>query len=76
MWMNVQEYKTIKDKTTRLMEKQVLFEDKKVFFAPWYWNDDLIEQLLVFPNGEHDDRIDAMLLAMQQTNKSFFISAL
>jgi hypothetical protein len=32
--MAVQEYKTIKDKTTRLLEKQVLFEDKKVFFAP------------------------------------------
>jgi len=75
MWMAVQEYKTIKDKTTRLMEKQVLFEDKKVYFAPWYWNDKLIEQLLSFPNGEHDDRIDAMLLAMQSTNKSFFIWA-
>lgn len=75
LWMAVQEYKTIKDKTTRLMEKQVEFEDKKVFFAPWYWNDELIEQLLVFPNWEHDDRIDALLLAMQQANKSFFISA-
>jgi predicted phage terminase large subunit-like protein len=53
----------------------VLFEDKKVYFAPWYWNDTLIEQLLVFPNWEHDDRIDAMLLAMQQQNKSFFISS-
>lgn len=75
LWMAVQEYRTIKDKTTRLLEKQVLFEDKKVYFAPWYWNDTLIEQLLSFPNGEHDDRIDAMLLAMQQQNKSFFISA-
>ena len=75
LWMAVQEYRTIKDKTTRLLEKQVLFEDKKVYFAPWYWNDNLIEQLLAFPNGEHDDRIDAMLLAMQTQNKSFFISA-
>ena len=73
LWMATQEYKTIKDKTTRLMEKQVLFEDKKVFFAPWYWNDILVEQLLAFPNWEHDDRIDAMLLAMQQQNKSFYI---
>lgn len=75
LWMAVQEYRTIKDKTTRLLEKQVLFEDKKVYFAPWYWNDTLIEQLLTFPNWEHDDRIDAMLLAMQTQNKSFFISA-
>jgi predicted phage terminase large subunit-like protein len=59
-----------------LLEKQVLFEDKKVYFVPWYWNDKLIEQLLVFPNGEHDDRIDAMLLAMQQPTKTFFISTI
>ena len=32
--MSTGEYKTIKDKITRLMEKQSLFEDKKVFFAP------------------------------------------
>lgn len=75
MWMAVQEYKTIKDKTTRLMEKQMLFEDKKIFFADWYGNDKLVEQLLSFPNGEHDDRIDALLLSIQQTNKSFFISS-
>jgi hypothetical protein len=31
--MAVQEYKTIKDKTTRLMERQIDFEDRKVLFA-------------------------------------------
>lgn len=75
LWMATQEYKTIKDKTTRLMEKQMLFEDKKVFFADWFWNDKLIEQLLTFPNGEHDDRIDWMLLSFTTQNKSFFISS-
>lgn len=75
MWLAVQEYKTIKDKTTRLMEKQMLFEDKKVYFSPWYWNEKLVDQLLEFPNGEHDDRIDAMLLSYQITNKSFYIAA-
>lgn len=75
LWMATQEYKTIKDKTTRLMEKQVLFEDKKVYFAPGFWNEKLVDQLLEFPNWEHDDRIDAMLLSYQVQNKSFFISA-
>jgi hypothetical protein len=32
--MAVQEQKTIKDKTTRLMEKQILFEEHRVMFAP------------------------------------------
>ena len=74
--MAVQEYKTIKDKTTRLMERQIDFEDKKIYFAVNKWNDELIEQLLAFPNGEHDDRIDAMLLAMQKPNKKLFISSI
>jgi hypothetical protein len=30
---------------------------------------------LVFPNWEHDDRIDSMLFAMTEQNKSFFIWA-
>lgn len=76
MHMAVQEYKTIKDKTTRLMERQIDFEDKKIYFAVNKWNDELIEQLLAFPNGEHDDRIDAMLLAMQKPNKKLFISSI
>lgn len=74
--MAVQEYKTIKDKTTRLMERQIDFEDRKIYFAVNKWNDLLIEQLLAFPNGEHDDRIDAMLLSMQKPIKKLFISSI
>ena len=72
--MAVQEYKTIKDKTTRLMEKQIEFEDWNIYFAPTQWNDKLINQLLDFPNWEHDDRIDAMLLAMTKKENNFFIA--
>ena len=76
LWMAVQEYKTIKDKTTRLMEKQIEFEDWNVIFNTTPWNDKLINQLLEFPNWEHDDRIDALLLAMQTKEKKFFISSI
>ena len=73
MWLAVQEQKTIKDKTTRLLEKQVLFEEKRVYFAPW--NDDLIYELKSFPNAEHDDLVDSMLFTMQETRNKFFISS-
>lgn len=73
MWMAVQEQKTIKDKTTRLMEKQILFEEWRVYFAPW--NDELIYELKSFPNAEHDDMVDAMLFTMQETRNKFFISS-
>ena len=73
MWMAVQEHKTIKDKTTRLLEKQILFEEHRVIFAPW--NDDLIDELLTFPNGEHDDMVDSMLFTLQETRNKFFIAS-
>lgn len=74
MWMAVLEQKTTSDKTTRLMEKQILFEQWKVYFYTQNTSD-LVDELLTFPNWEHDDRIDAMLFSITDKNKSFFISA-
>lgn len=73
MGLAVQEQKTTKDKTTRLMEKQIDFEEHRVFFAPG--TEVLVDELLAYPNGEHDDRVDAMLFSMTDENKSFFISS-
>lgn len=73
MGLAVQEQKTTKDKTTRLMEKQILFEDHKIYFAPG--TEPLVDELLAYPNAEHDDRIDAMLFSITEPNKSFFISS-
>ena len=73
MWLAVQEQKTIKDKTTRLLEKQVLFEEHRIYFAPW--NDDLIDELKAFPNGEHDDMVDSLLFTLQETRNKFFIAS-
>lgn len=76
MWMATKEVKTHKDKTTRLMEKQFLFENLKVYFAQNPWCDLLIEELLSFPNVEHDDRVDSMLMALTDKWKKFFISTI
>lgn len=72
--MAVKPYKTIKDKVTRLLERQMDFEDKKIVF--WPQNDDAIKQLLEFPNGEHDDFVDAILLATSNVWSGFFISSI
>ena len=71
----VEEIKTTKDKTTRLLEKQILFEDKKIYFYPADTKE-LVEELLAFPNWEHDDRVDSFLFSITESNKSFFISSL
>ena len=57
-----------------LMEKQILFEEHRVIFAPW--NDDLIDELISFPNAEHDDMVDAMLFTLTETRNKFFITAI
>jgi len=35
---------------------------------------DLVEQLLQFPDTEHDDLVDAMVYSFRKTKKSFTIS--
>lgn len=74
MGMATKEVKTHKDKTTRLMEKQILFENLNVYIANNVGCDKLVDELLTFPNVEHDDRIDSMLFALTDKTKSFFIS--
>lgn len=48
-----------KDKVTRLREYEGCFDRGEVFFLPG--TDDGVEQLINFPNGEADDRVDAMV---------------
>ena len=54
----------------------ILFENLNVYFANNLWCDALIDELLAFPNVEHDDRIDSMLFGLTDKTKSFFISTI
>lgn len=73
--MATEETKTHKDKVTRLMEKQILFEDKRIYFRP-ETTTELVNELLEFPDWEHDDYIDSMLFWLYEREKKFFISSL
>ena len=73
--MATEETKTHKDKVTRLMEKQILFEDKRIYFKP-ETTTELVNELLEFPDWEHDDYIDSMLFWLYEREKKFFISSL
>ena len=75
MWMAVTETKTSRDKVTRLLEKQSLFEDWLVYFYPDKTRE-LVDELLQMPNWEHDDYVDSMLFSMMDTKQKFFISAI
>jgi predicted phage terminase large subunit-like protein len=53
------------DKVTRLYANQAQFESGSVHFpkvAPWL--DELISELLAFPNGRHNDQVDSISQAL------------
>ena len=52
-------------KIARTFGWQALAEDGRVFLIRGRWNDDFIEEACTFPNGPHDDQIDAVSLAVK-----------
>ncbi len=56
---------TSRDKLSRAWKLSALFEDGRVFLARTMH--DLVEQLLAFPQAEHDDLFDALDLAIGLT---------
>lgn len=65
---------TTKDKVTRFLKLSALFEAGKVHFRRGQM-DDLIEQLLLAPEGAHDDLVDALELAVSQPQPNLQLSA-
>ena len=43
---------------------------EKVYLAKGLWNADFIDELSVFPDGRHDDQVDAVSLAWEMTYKN------
>lgn len=61
-WMATREINPHKDKVTRLMEFEHDFEKGNIYFNPdWEWIQDLINEVIEFPNVLHDDRVDSMV---------------
>lgn len=48
------------DKLTRLAAVSPMIEAGKVLLFREKWNDLLVSELLSFPNGKHDDMVDAL----------------
>ena len=70
-WIATQAINTNKDKVSRLMEKEILFKSGKIHFLPW--TERLQEQLVVFPNGSHDDLVDAFLFSIYEESTVFLM---
>jgi len=75
MKMAVESISPHRDKVTRLMEYQSMFEDGKIFFNT-NGTKDLGDELLAMPWGKYDDMVDSMVYSIHGKKNKFFISAL
>lgn len=63
--MSVIPYKVVNDKVARTNAVLPIIEGGRVFLpeeSPWL--DDFIDEAVSFPNGNHDDQVDAMVMAI------------
>jgi len=56
---------TTRDKTSRLLSQQSKFENGNVYIPYWWQCEELVYQLLNFPDIAHDDEMDSLILALQ-----------
>jgi len=64
-------YKVVHDKVSRTTAILPLIEGGRVFLpdtAPWL--DDFIEEAVTFPNGNHDDQVDAAVIAIDVLSRT------
>ena len=63
------------DKTTRLHMCSAIFEGEKVWYPKGEkFADEVIEEVASFPNGEHDDLVDSMTMAIMRFRQGGFIT--
>lgn len=55
------------DKVTRALVWAALAEAGKIFLVRGRWIDEFLDEVCSFPNGRHDDQVDAVSLAVNMT---------
>lgn len=67
----VQDYSPGKgqDKIARVNAVSDMFMNKQVWFPETGWATEVVDEILAFPAGEHDDDVDTMTLALMRVRK-------
>jgi predicted phage terminase large subunit-like protein len=67
----VQDYSPGKgqDKIARMNSVSDMFTNKQVWFPEIRWATEVVDEILAFPAGEHDDQVDAVTLALIRIRK-------
>tara|TARA_R100000656_G_scaffold112355_1_gene84492 strand:- start:493 stop:975 length:483 start_codon:yes stop_codon:yes gene_type:complete len=71
----VREYLPDRDKVSRVYAASPMMESGKVWIPQHKkWADDLVEELIQFPNAAHDDQVDALTMAIHFMRESWHIT--
>jgi len=71
----VQEYTPDRDKVSRVYAASPMIETGKVWIPKNKpWADDLLTEMLQFPNAAHDDQVDAMTMAIHYMKESWHLT--
>jgi len=70
----VMEYTPDRDKVSRVYAASPIMEAGRVWIPHnRKWSEDLIEELIRFPNAAHDDQVDAMTMAIHYMKESWHL---
>lgn len=69
----VVEYSPDRDKVSRAHAISPLVESGRVWLPRRAWAEELVDQLIAFPNGRHDDDVDAFTQAMLRLKSGYFL---
>ena len=71
----VLEYLPDRDKVARVHAASPMIESGRVWIPKnKKWSDDLLQEMLRFPNAAHDDQVDAMTMAIHYMKESWHLS--
>ena len=71
----VREYLPDRDKVSRVYAASPMIESGRVWIPKnKKWTDELVEELLQFPNAAHDDQVDALTMAIHYMRESWHIT--
>jgi predicted phage terminase large subunit-like protein len=71
----VMEYTPDRDKVSRVYSASPIIEAGRMWIpSKKKWSDELVEELLRFPNAAHDDQVDAMTMAIHYMKESWHLT--
>ena len=71
----VMEYNPDRDKVARVYAASPIMEAGRLWIPKGKkWSDDLVEELIRFPNAAHDDQVDALTMAIHYMKESWHLT--